>query len=951
MLCAQEYSFRYFGNADGLNNLVVLAIYEDRTGFFWVSTQNGIFRFDGVRFQPYGLGKGIPANSFASFGEAPDGSLLVGGEFGLYHLLHDRFEKLTLPFNSVSPAQGIQADGKGRTFVSTGAGLVELSSQPGHDGFEMRSIPRAPGTSNAATYGIFLDGGNIWYGCGLELCRLASGGTRVYGRENDLPSQAVVQITKDHDGNLWVSTDREGVFELEAGQSKFKRPGASILSTALGGYATADADGRILLPSPDGLFIQRKGGWERVGRVAGLRGSVNSVYEDRQHSLWIGLGGRGLALWRGYREWETYSAGSGLGSDAVYEILPRADGTIWAATEAGLYRAEHGESGIQWKQFSQLGNFPARSLQTGPSGDLWVGTFGRGVARVHLSAGSLKWLGEPQGLMNKSVYILRFDRDHRLWAGTAGGLFVSDPPYLRFSQVAQVPAERIWTLAEGTDGTLWAGGADGLFEQESGGWRRFTRASGLTDQAVLSLGAGPNGAIWVGYRYGGGIDRVHARPDGLTVERGLQRPGSNGIVYFLDFDAKGRLWAGTERGVDVWDGARWSHYDTDDGLAWNDCDLNAFAEEPNGTIWIGTSGGLSRFTPRARSGTGAPLTAIFTRVTMGRNDISGLVNPSFRRRANSLSVGFSALNAPRQNEVVFRYRLQGAQSAWTETSQRELEFANLAPGRYRLEVEAQDSDEVWSEHRAEFAFIIRTPWYESWWFVGLCALLALSGAAGVLRLRMLAARNREKELVRLVEEKTFDLKRANEELERLSFTDPLTGLGNRRLFDQTLESECARMTRTGSKLSLVSIDVDHFKSLNDSAGHQKGDEYLIQIAKELTRIARRRIDAAVRCGGEEFSLILPETDATQASIIAESVRLAIADLQLPHPASPVAAFLTVSVGVATATLGGWSSPNALAAAADWALYRAKQRGRNCVVSAQPTDSWGEMASASILDPS
>ena len=77
----------------------------------------------------------------------------------------------------------------------------------------------------------------------------------------------------------------------------------------------------------------------------------------------------------------------------------------------------------------------------------------------------------------------------------------------------------------------------------------------------------------------------------------MQRPGSDGLVYFLNFDARGRLWAGTERGVDMWDGPRWSHYDISDGLAWDDCNLNAFAEEPDGTVWIGTSGGLSRFKP------------------------------------------------------------------------------------------------------------------------------------------------------------------------------------------------------------------------------------------------------------------------------------------------------------------------------------------------------------------
>jgi diguanylate cyclase (GGDEF)-like protein len=159
--------------------------------------------------------------------------------------------------------------------------------------------------------------------------------------------------------------------------------------------------------------------------------------------------------------------------------------------------------------------------------------------------------------------------------------------------------------------------------------------------------------------------------------------------------------------------------------------------------------------------------------------------------------------------------------------------------------------------------------------------------------------------MRLVDEKTADLQRTNEELERLSFTDALTGLANRRIFDQTLEKECSRMTRTGSPLSLIIFDADHFKALNDSSGHQQGDDYLMALGKELAQIAKRPADIAARIGGEEFALMLPETDDASAMQIAETARLAVASLGLPHPASSAAKYLTVSAGVATATLQGW----------------------------------------------
>lgn len=930
---AQEYSFRNFGVAEGLNNLAVRRIYQDHAGFIWESTENGIFRYDGERFEAFGTAQGIPSNSGVAFGDAPDGSLLAGGNIGLYHLSGNRFEKLSAPLKTIVWQQGIASDGRGHTYLAADSGLLELYSEPGQDGFAVRSFPRAPGTSGSGVSSVFVDGATVWYGCGNELCRMNTLGTTVYGRESGLPDRELVNILKDRDGNFWVRARNEGVLERRAGQAKFGAPYPPIAGGAVVGNPSIDADGRVLLPSPDGLLILGEKGWQKIDRSAGLRGTVYTAFEDRQHSLWIGTAGRGVARWQGYREWESYSTASGLGSDIVYEILPQANGLIWVATEGGLYRGERRKFGIQWSKVAAMGNAPIHSLQMDSSGDLWAGTETHGVARLNIRTGSVEWFGEEKGLMGRAAYNLRFDREHRLWVATDVGLFAARAPYGRFSRITALPATRIWAVAEGTDGTMWAGGVGGLFEYSAGGWRTLTSADGLSNTEVLSLGAGPNGTMWIGYRFGGGIDRVHPKAQGVTIEKGVERPGSDGLIYFLNFDALGRLWAGTERGVDMWDGSRWSHYDMNDGLAWDDCNLNGFAAEADGTVWIGTSGGLSRYKPLPRQSLEIPPKVLFTKLVMDNKDVSELSNPSFGVQANSLIARYSALNVPRESEVIFRYRLEGANSAWTETAQRELQFAKLAPGVYRLEVEAQDSNGAWSGSSAEFPFKILTPWYWSWWFIATCVLIPLSVAMAVVRLRMLSAKRREGELVRMVEEKTVDLRRANEDLFKLSTLDPLTGLANRRVFDQTLDKECSRLRRTSFAVSLLILDADHFKALNDSAGHQRGDEYLVLLGEELTRIARRRIDVASRFGGEEFALILPGTGASDAAGIAEQVRAGVAQLKLPHGASPVAPFLTVSVGVATGTKKSWSTPEELVGAADRALYAAKRAGRNRVVAA------------------
>lgn len=172
------------------------------------------------------------------------------------------------------------------------------------------------------------------------------------------------------------------------------------------------------------------------------------------------------------------------------------------------------------------------------------------------------------------------------------------------------------------------------------------------------------------------------------------------------------------------------------------------------------------------------------------------------------------------------------------------------------------------------------------------------------------------------------LEAANRELERLSQTDGLTGLANRRQFDHALLREHARQRRTGSSLSLLMIDLDHFKHVNDHYGHAVGDDYLRAVARVLQVSVTRATDLAARYGGEEYVCLLPDTSAADAFMLAERIRRGVADLCLPN-AHADGAQLTVSVGVATLE-GGTSSAAQLLVRADEQLYAAKRDGRDRV---------------------
>ena len=173
-------------------------------------------------------------------------------------------------------------------------------------------------------------------------------------------------------------------------------------------------------------------------------------------------------------------------------------------------------------------------------------------------------------------------------------------------------------------------------------------------------------------------------------------------------------------------------------------------------------------------------------------------------------------------------------------------------------------------------------------------------------------------------------KQSEDALQRAAMVDPLTQIANRRHFDSFLEKEWQRAMRNGQPLSLVVLDVDHFKLYNDTLGHPAGDACLQRVAAAIASHALRPTDLAARYGGEEFVLLFAETDADKAAAMAEAIRAHIEVLRIPHPRSTTSAWLTVSIGVATIHPHQLDSTESLFVAADRAMYVAKEGGRNQV---------------------
>ena len=194
----------------------------------------------------------------------------------------------------------------------------------------------------------------------------------------------------------------------------------------------------------------------------------------------------------------------------------------------------------------------------------------------------------------------------------------------------------------------------------------------------------------------------------------------------------------------------------------------------------------------------------------------------------------------------------------------------------------------------------------------------------VLKDEMDRRKAREQDLLRV----TRDLQQANRKLELLSMVDQVTGLANRRRFDEALHEEWLRGVRSGAPLALVMIDIDFFKAYNDRYGHQTGDMCLGYVCSAIRSVVRRPGDLVARYGGEEIAALLPNTTLAGARVLAESMRKAVECLNIPHVGSSVSPWVTLSAGVAFCVPDTTVPPAELVAQADRALYRAKAEGRN-----------------------
>ncbi len=755
---AQRYSFRYYGQEQGLRNLAANCILQDHAGYIWVGTQSGLFRYEGYTFDAYGTENGLPSADVQALLESPDGTLWAGTRRGLARFVGDRFEAAPTGRVEVVGNSTLATDPQNRLFVGTSQGLLVGEKNASAD-YQFRRI--TPGF----TYGVSRDHtGRVWFGCDRDLCSMNAGRVTSVGASLGLPPDRWASIVEDRAGTLWVRSAQR-LFALRPGAARFEPRDQGLPSAAPAGRLTVLPNGQVAVPTDRGLALATAKGWELIGASNGLGGdSAADVLVDQEGSVWIAVQGGGIVRWLGYGEWEAWTRAEGLTSDTIWGIRKGAGGAMWVGTNGGV--AFRANQNTPWKNIGRANGMTGdkvRAVTIARGGDAWVGMNPGGVAHLDRTGKLIRNYGSESGLTNDQVYGVLADHEDTLWVSTVAGLFRSPPlrgGSVRFEK-QEVPAKdnraRFYQPIEDRTGAVWVPTAGGLLRYQDGRWRRFTPADGLRSDGVIGITEESANTFWIGYSEPVGISRIVWNGAGIRTQHYDQTNGlASSKVYSIGVDAQGSVWAGTDSGADVLRHGSWMHFGTSEGLVWGDCDTNGFFADPDGSVWLGTSRGLAHHRWPDQEPTRISPRTVLASVNLGgkpRHNNDRDVPYADR----SFSAEFTALTFRNESDVRFRYRMLNFDDAWTSAGRHVVRFPSLPPGRYTFEVAAFDRRGRWTSAPVQFRFGVRPPWWETWWLRTLLALAIAVAILGAVRWRMSRILSQKLALEKAIAERTREL--------------------------------------------------------------------------------------------------------------------------------------------------------------------------------------------------
>lgn len=732
---------------------------------------------------------------------------------------------------------------------------------------------------------------------------------------NELSDRTITLVEEDNEGNVWLGTINKGIARLSP---------------------HTDQQGTLeFLDDSQGLPNNRVWSW----------------YQDRENSIWVGTNGGVIRLRNA--PFISLTEQQGLIGNYVRTLLQVADQKLLVGTSNGLGLIDQGQpqSAVTDESVKNHRNLSVLSLAPHPEGGAWIGTYQQGLLhwQPHPSSyypGKLTQVwDEDSNLPSNEIRAILNDRQGNLWLGTPNGLVLRQPSgkVQHFTKDnSPLPGNFVMALAEDETGKIWVGTGVGVVYLHQEKWHSLPLPEHEGAQYAFGFYIEP-GYVWLATDRG--IARFRQSDQHLAL---IGRPQGlpNDKFFQILPDNKGHFWLTSNRGIwriqqedahGLLDGRlqtiRFEHFSEGDGMASSQANGGSnptAVRTDQGTLYFATAKGVTHLQPeRLERGREHTIPVVLESVRFD----SKLINPEVRNKLpaniNRIQLDYVGLSFVMSDRLEYRTRLEGFDENWAYRAQsNRAEYTNLPPGHYRFQASVRYPYGPWHDAGVLYEFEVLPGFWQRTDVQIISALILLGVIAGLIHWRIRSLKLSAIRLEHKVAEQTSELRQQAEAFEKLSRQDSLTGLANRRAFDQMLEQRFRQSQQKKMPLVIAIIDIDHFKRVNDHYSHLVGDQAIKAVAKALSEHCSQ--EGVARWGGEEFTALFEGTMSDAYSHF-DQLRQTLADTDFSYLAPGLT--ITISIGLAENT--EYDNYESQLIAADHALLAAKQNGRNRVEQSSP----------------